>query len=548
MTDVDTLPKKDDGLYKWSALFVVVIGTFMVMLDSSIVNIAIPKMMNVFGSDLESVKWILTGYTLAMGAVVPITGFISDTFGIKKLFIGALGIFTVGSFLCGFAWSTNTMIGFRVIQAIGGGAIMPVGMAYIMQIFPVHERGKALGFWGIASMSAPAIGPTMGGYIIQYMDWRFIFYVNVPVGVIGVIVAALLLRETTLKPYKGNFDYIGFVSSIAGIVSLLYVFGEGNSIDWGNVKYPLILTFGLFSLLIFVVNELTHPEPLLELRVFKVYNFTLSQFITGVTTLALMGGMYVLPLFLQNIRGYTAMETGLILFPSAIASGLMMPISGTLFDKFGAKVVTIPGLIILALATYEMSRFNMNTAMSTIVLIATLRGIGLGFAMMPVNTAGMNDVPRHLFGKATALSTTVRSILNALAITFMTSMISTRSSDNFARLTEQITPFNQTSNVLLKGLQGMYIKNGLSPAEAQGSALTTLGNMVYAQAYLDAMNYVIAITVLAVVLAVLLVILMKNSKKTKNKEPENNEPKERLVKGEVFNGTGSEARAAAILE
>lgn len=535
--------KAGDGLYKWSALLVVVIGTFMVMLDSSIVNIAIPKMMNVFGSDLETIKWILTGYTLAMGAVVPITGFISDTFGIKKLFIGALGVFTIGSFLCGLAWSTNTMIAFRVIQAIGGGAIMPVGMAYIMQIFAIHERGKALGFWGIASMSAPAIGPTLGGYIIEHMDWRFIFYVNVPVGVIGVMVAGLLLRETALKPYKGNFDYIGFISSISGIVSILYVFGEGNSIDWGNAKFPLILTFGVFSLLIFVVNELTHPDPLLDLRVFKVYNFTLSQFITGITTLALMSGMYVLPLFLQNIRGYTAMETGLILFPSAIASGLMMPISGALFDKFGAKVVTIPGLIIVAFATYEMSMFNMNTAMSTITLVAALRGVGLGFAMMPVNTAGMNDVPKHLFGKATALSTTVRSILNALAVTFMTTMISSRSTENYARLTEQITPFNQTASSVLKGLQGIYLKNGLSQADAHGSALSTLGKMVYAQAYLDAMNYVVSLTVFAVVLAVLMVLMMKNRKK-----PKSDQSDQGIEKREVLNGTESEVRIATVLE
>lgn len=529
-----------DSVYKWSALLVVVIGTFMVMLDSSIVNIAIPKMMNVFGSDLESIKWVLTGYTLAMGSVVPITGFISDTFGIKKLFIGALGVFTIGSFLCGFAWSTNTMIGFRVIQAIGGGAIMPVGMAYIMQVFPVHERGKALGFWGIASMSAPAIGPTLGGYIIQYMDWRFIFYVNVPVGVVGVIVAALLLRETALKPYKGNFDYIGFVSSIAGIVSLLYVFGEGNSIDWGNVKFPLILIFGVFCLAIFVVNELTHPEPLLELRVFKVYNFTLSQLVTGVTTLALMSGMYVLPLFLQNLRGYTAMETGLILFPSAIASGLMMPISGALFDKFGAKVITIPGLLIVAFATFEMSKFDMNTPSTTVTLIATIRGIGLGFSMMPVNTAGMNDVPRNLFGKATALSTTVRSILNALAVTFMTTIISTKSNENYARLAEQITPFNPTSNTLVRTMQGVYMKGGLDQQDAYGSALSTVGNMIYGQAYLDAMNYAIAVTVFAVAMAIFLVLLMRNTKRTKKVEPDSS------TKGEESNER--EARVATVLE
>lgn len=507
-----------DGVYKWSALFVVVIGTFMVMLDSSIVNIAIPKMMNVFGSDLDAVKWILTGYTLTMGAIVPITGFLSDTFGVKKLFIFALSFFTIGSFLCGFAWSNNVMVFFRVVQAIGGGAIMPVGMSYIMQIFPVSERGRALGFWGIASMAAPAIGPTLGGYIIQAMDWRFIFYVNVPIGVLGVIFASILLKETPLKPYKGNFDYIGFFFSIAGIVSLLYVLGEGDAIDWGNIKFPLLLVFGVFSLMIFTVNELMHPDPLLELRVFKIYDFSLSQLISGITVLALMGGVYVLPLFLQNLRGYTAMETGLILFPSAIASGLMMPISGAIFDKFGAKVVTIPGLLILAYSTYEMSKFNMNTPVATITIMATIRGLGLGLSMMPVNTAAMNAVPRHLFGKATALSTTVRSIFQALAITFMTTMISNRTNYNYARLAEQITPFNQTSNDLVKVLQGVFMKSGLSQGSAQGSSFSTLGKLVYLQAYLDAINYAIAITVLAVFVAIMLVLMMSDKKTTVKKE------------------------------
>ncbi|WP_434511235.1 DHA2 family efflux MFS transporter permease subunit [Desulfitobacterium sp. AusDCA] len=517
MTEHHLSESAGDGLYKWSALFVVVIGTFMVMLDSSIVNIAIPKMMNVFGSDLDSVKWILTGYTLTMGAIVPITGFLSDTFGVKKLFIFALSFFTVGSFLCGFAWSNNAMVIFRIVQAIGGGAIMPVGMSYIMQIFPVHERGKALGFWGIASMAAPAIGPTLGGYIIQAIDWRFIFYVNVPIGIFGVFFASILLKETPLKPYKGNFDYIGFFSSVAGIVSLLYVLGEGDTIDWGNIKFPLLLAFGVFCLLIFTVNELMHPDPLLELRVFKIYDFSLSQLISGITVLALMGGVYVLPLFLQNLRGYTAMETGLILFPSAIASGLMMPISGTIFDKFGAKVVTVPGLLILAYSTYEMSQFNMNTPVATITIMATIRGLGLGLSMMPVNTAGMNAVPRHLFTKATALSTTVRSIFQALAITFMTTMISNRTNYNYARLAEQITPFNPTSNDLVKALQGVFMKSGLSQGSAQGASISTLGRLTYLQAYLDAINYAIAITVFAVFAAIILVLMMSDKKAGKKK-------------------------------
>lgn len=300
MTEHDIHEHAGNGSYKWAALFVVVIGTFMVMLDSSIVNIAIPKMMSVFGSSLDQTKWILTAYTLAMGSIVPITGFLTETFGIKKLFMFALAFFTLGSFLCGLAWNNSSMVAFRVVQAIGGGMIMPVGMSYVMQMFEIHERGKALGFWGIASMAAPAIGPTLGGYIIQYMDWRFIFYVNVPIGIIGVIFAGLLLKETKVKPYQGDFDFIGLFSVIAGVASILYVLGEWADIDWASAEYPLLLVFGCFCLLIFVVNELTCPKPLLELRVFKIYDFTMSQFITGITTLALMGGFMYFPSFCKT--------------------------------------------------------------------------------------------------------------------------------------------------------------------------------------------------------------------------------------------------------
>ena len=518
-----------DGVNKWAALFVVVIGTFMVMLDSSIVNIALPKMMNVFGSDLEAAKWILTGYTLAMGAVIPITGFLSDTFGIKKLFIVALAIFTLGSFLCGLAWSNTAMVVFRIIQALGGGAIMPVGMAYIFSIFPVSERGKALGFWGIASMSAPAIGPTLGGYIIQYMDWRFIFYVNVPIGVIGIFFAGILLTKTSLKTYQGNFDFIGFFSSIIAIVSLLYVLGEGSSIDWGKIQFPLILALGCGSLLIFIVNELAHPEPLLDLRLFKNYDFTLSQIITSITMMAIMSGIYMLPLFLQNLRGYTAMQTGLILLPSALSSAFMMPISGALFDKFGAKVVTIPGLLIIAITTYQMSKFSMDTTAATITLVSTIRGIGLGFSMMPVATAGMNAIPRHLAGRATALSSTLRSIVQALAITFITSVISTKSGINYARFTEQITPFNHTAGNITNLMQGAFMKSGLSQGNAHGSALSTLGRMLYAQAYLDAINYAIAMTVPAALAGIIFVIMMSSKKTTKKRELEKSSVKEKVL-------------------
>jgi EmrB/QacA subfamily drug resistance transporter len=507
--------EKQDGLYRWLALIVVIIGTFMSILDSSIVNIAIPKMMAVFGVSLDDVKWVLTSYTLALGAIIPLTAFLAETFGSKKIYMFALAMFTLGSLLCGFAWSNTTMIVFRVIQALGGGMIMPVGMAIILNIFPPEERGTAMGFWGIASMAAPALGPTLGGYIIEKLDWRLIFNLNVPIGIFGVVFTGLVLKESPTKPLK-NFDYIGFVTSTVGLVSILYVLGEGASIDWTEIKNPLLMTLGCLSLVIFAVNELTHPNPLLELRTFQIHDFAISQMVTCVTTLAMMGGMYVLPLFLQNIRGYTPMQTGLILFPSAIASGVMMPISGRIFDRFGAKAVTIVGLTVLGISSALLAFISMDTARETIVCLALLRGVGMGLSMMPVNTAGMNAIPPKWVGRASAISNTVRQVMAAVSVTIVTTMIQDKCNESYLRMAEQVNMFNQGVMEIVGQSQKLLMQYGLTATESHGAALSTINGVLLRQANIDAMSHAIAVITMAVLPAILLVLLLNNKRPSQN--------------------------------
>ncbi|QIB70163.1 DHA2 family efflux MFS transporter permease subunit [Aminipila butyrica] len=504
--------KKNDELYKWLALSVVLIGTFMSVLSSSLINLALPKMMSVFGVTLSDITWVVTAYSLAMGAVVPLTGFLSDTIGIKKLYIIALTMFTVGSALSGMAWSNSVMILFRVIQAIGGGLMSPVGMSIVFAIFPVEERGKALGIWGVAAMAAPALGPTLGGYILSNLDWRLLFYINVPIGIFGIIFAFLLLREGEKKPYQGNFDLIGFITSVVGIVCTLYVVGKWSTLSWKEIHYPILLTIGIFSLILFVINELTHPNPLLDLRVLKLYDYALSQIISCVLVMALMGGSYILPLYLQNVKGLSAMQSGLVMLPSAIAAAITMPISGAIFDKFGAKVVTIPGLFILLWGSYHLTYLSADTANGTIMMVSFIRGIGLGLAMMPINTVGMNAVPLNLTGRASALTNTLRNIFSSISVTIVATMMTTQTNSNYARLAEDVTLSNQAVAGTIKQIQAVYLTSGMTTADAQASAISAIAGVLQKQAYLDAINYTIAFTVVTVLIPVVLVFLLRAQK------------------------------------
>lgn len=493
---------------KWLVLLVVTIGTFMAALDSSIVNIAVAKMMNVFGSSLETIQWVLSAYTLTLGSIVPLTAYLMDTLGNKKVFVFALAAFTLGSLLCGLAWSDSAMIFFRIIQAVGGGMILPVGMTMIMEAFPPEERGTALGFWGVSAMTAPAIGPTLGGYIIQYLDWRLIFYLNVPLGILGVITAQIILKSIPQKPFP-RFDYIGFLTSAVGLVSILYVLGEGSSIDWTNMKYPLLLTLGCFCLIMFVINELYHPEPLLDLRVLKNFDFSISQIIQSILVFSLIGGVYLVPVFLQNLRNFPAIETGIIMLPAALAQGICMPISGKLFDKFGARPVVIPGLIGLLASSYALAFINMDTSKMEIIILLTLRGIAMGIVFMPITTIGMNAIPTILAGKASTINNIIKQISGALGVTILTTLLQARLTLNYSQLAEQATPFNPAAVTLLRQYQTGLLQYAYTPGEAGAYAVSAIGGIIQRQAYVDAINYALLLTALGVLISIVLALFIR---------------------------------------
>lgn len=437
-----------EGKLNFSVLVVIVIGTFMAILDGTIVNVSLPKMISVFNSSPEHAQWIVTAYMLTLGIIMPVSGYLGDRFGYKRMYSSALLLFVLGSLLCGMAWSVNSLIVFRVIQALGGGIMMPLGMAILYQNYPREKMGMVLGIWGIAVMLAPAIGPALGGYLVDYASWRLIFYFNVPVGILNIFLATSRLRETQLV--KGHrFDYIGVVTSTIGFFCLLLALSQGNRFGWNSPYIVFLLFLAGFSLAILVHNELHHSEPLLDLRLFKNYIFAISIVVSSIISIGMYGVIFLIPLLLQSILGQSAMQTGLILFPAALASGIVMPFSGRLFDRYGPRTIVVGGLAVLVVTTYMLHTFNAMTPFSVMIFWLAARGLGMGFCFMPSTTAGMNTVPPHLVGRASALNNVIRQVASAFGISMFISVFQNRQAVHLVNLAQSIN-LDSNQYLLLK--------------------------------------------------------------------------------------------------
>ena len=491
---------------------VIIIGTFMAILDGSIVNVALPKMMVIFSANTEDIQWILTAYMLTLGVIMPISGFLGDTFGYKRTYITALALFVIGSALCGMSLGVNTMIAARIIQALGGGIMQPLGMALIYMSFPRSKIGMVLGFWGIAAMAAPAIGPTLGGYLVEYANWRLIFYINLPIGLINLFLAGVILKETPLIKGK-HLDWLGIATCSIGLFAILLALSDGNKYGWGSPTIVGLFIIAVLTLSFFVWNELHHPEPILDLRLFKNFIFTISVIIGSLLAMGMFGAIFLVPLLLQSVLGQTAMKTGLIMFPAALASGIMMPISGKLFDKYGARGIVIAGLALVTWTTYAMKDFNAFTPFAMMTVWLTIRGAGMGLAMMPVTTAGMNTVPPHLIGRASALSNVIRQVSSSLGIAMLTTIMQHRQVFHFANLAQSVN-LNSSDYVQLQTtLTETATSMGLGFSSAQSFAVSMIAKEIGQLSMIQALDDCFIVASLLCLIGLVLSVFLKESKK-----------------------------------
>jgi EmrB/QacA subfamily drug resistance transporter len=423
------------------ALFTLVVGAFMSLLDSSIVNVAIPTLETAFSATTADIQWVVTIYLLVLGIVVPSTGWLSDRFGPKRLYVASLILFTIGSALSGLAWSTGSLIVFRAFQAIGGGLIMPVTMSMIYQLVPRERIGTAMGTFGLALILAPAIGPTLGGYLVEYVDWRFIFYINVPIGILGALAASAYIPAFPRRD-AGRLDIPGVITSAVGLFALLFALSEGATWGWGSEAIILLFYSAAAALALFVYFELHTERPLLDLKVFAHGQFTLSLFISAVVSVALYSGIFYVPLFLQVVAGMGAFHTGLILLPASLVTAALIPLSGRLYDRIGPAPLVVFGLAVVTVTTFIFHNLSVDTPSDTLILWLSLRAVGLAFSMMPVMTSGMTWIPTAEVARASAISNIVQRVSASFGLAALTSLVTNWQAQYATAYAATLTPGN----------------------------------------------------------------------------------------------------------
>ncbi|WP_096186833.1 MDR family MFS transporter [Evansella halocellulosilytica] len=405
--------------HKWIVLFSVLFGTFTVILNNSMLNPAVPHIMEVFDADAVAAGWVITIFMVTMGMTMPLTGFLSDKFGKKEVYLFGIALFILGSILGSLSWNLSSLIFFRGLQGIGGGFIMPLSMVFIFEVFPKKERGMATGVWGIAAMMAPTIGPTLGGTIIELGTWQWLFLCNIPTGLLGLTLSIIYLKRTK-KAENLIFDRGGFVTVTLGVGAILL--GLGRISELAHLYDPInlaLLIVGVVALFAFVKIENGKQQPLLDLSIFKIKAYTYSVWVAIISSISLFGGIFLIPLLVQNVYGYGAIMTGLVFLPSALLSGIFMTIGGRILDKKGPSVVVTLGLIFTTVGTVWFGFIDMQTGLWMLFFLNALRGIGMGFSTMPATTTGMNSIPEKFISRGSAMNNVLRQMSSALGIVFM---------------------------------------------------------------------------------------------------------------------------------
>ena len=413
----------DDPRYKWKVLCVVVFGIFMVVLDTTVVNVAFPTMRDQFHASLGASQWIVSLYVMALGITTPLAGYLSDRFGMKRMYLVGLAIFATGSLGSGLSPTLPLLIGARAFQGVGGGIALPLGTAMLFAAFPPKEQGFALGLYGVALLVAPALGPILGGYLVDRNIWRWIFFINVPIGIAGVVLGSFLLRERK-SDRKISADPWGLVTSIVGFGALLFAASVASNGGWTAPPVLIAFAIGLVGLIAFVIIELlAAKDPLLDFHLFSDWTFLNASLVGWVTVLALFGAEFLMPIYLQMVRGRTALMTGLIVFPLAVVAGIVTPIAGWIYDRVGPRPLVIVGFAVLCVNTWQLSKLTGTTSIAWVMALMGMRGFALGNTVQSTYATALGTVERMRVARGSSLINATRFVVQAIAVAVFATIV-----------------------------------------------------------------------------------------------------------------------------
>jgi EmrB/QacA subfamily drug resistance transporter len=417
--------------YKYLVATAFVCGLFMDLLDTTIVNVALPTLGKQFNAGTATLEWVVTGYLLSLAVWIPASGWIGDKFGTKKTFLFALAMFVLGSALCGASQSIGQLIAFRILQGVGGGMLTPVGTAMLYRAFPPQERAKASVILTVPTTVAPAIGPILGGWLVDYVSWRWIFYVNLPIGVAAFLFTLFFIKENK-QENAGRFDLAGFALSGVGLAAILYGLSEGPMDGWGSAKVIGAFVLGIAAFVALVPAELRNSQPMLDLRLLADRLFRAANLTMLTAFASLFGVLFLLPLFLQNLEGYSAIKTGFITLPQAITVIAISPVVGKLYPRVGPRRLLMVALTVFALSSAGFMLVGLSTSIWWIVALMAVRGVAMGFTFIPAQTATFATIKPHDTGRASSLFNTNRQVAGSLGVALFATVLAQRSTTHVA--------------------------------------------------------------------------------------------------------------------
>lgn len=417
----------------YGILAVLMIGAFITFLNNTLLNIALPSIMTDLKVGPSTVQWLTTGFMLVNGILIPATAFLIQKYSVRHLFLLAMGLFTVGTMVSGFAHVFPLLLIGRMIQAAGSAIMMPLLMNVMLVSFPVEKRGAAMGVFGLILMSAPAIGPTLSGWIIEHYDWRMLFHFVTPISIIVVLIGIFLLKDKKGK-VDISLDLFSLLLSSLGFGGLLYGFSSAGSKGWDSPYVYGTIIVGVISLVWFILRQLKLEQPMLNFRVYQYPMFALSSCITMVVNMAMFSGMLLIPIYVQTIRGISPLDAGLMMLPGALIMSIMSPITGKLFDKFGGRILALTGLTITTVTTYYFSKLAIDTSYSYLVFLNTVRLFGMSMVMMPVSTNGLNQLPTRFYPHGTAMNNTLNQVAGAIGTALLVTLMSNRTETHASEL------------------------------------------------------------------------------------------------------------------